>query len=134
MDLIIDVDARNNIIRVSIEGRLTDAILKHTYETARNSAALYEQCRCLIDVSRVGEMDVSSDTVRQVAQLPKPVVISMGILVAPKEYSYAMGRMFQIHSERTWPNFHVVHTTDEAYRLLGVQVADFIPVSWAKAG
>jgi hypothetical protein len=134
MGVVIDFDAKNNILRVTVEGRLTDAILKHTYETAINSPALPEQCRCLIDVSKVEEMEVSSDTIKQVARLPTSVVKSMGIVVAPREYFYAMWRMFQIHSERTRPNFHVVHTMDEAYHLLGVQFADFAPLSWVKAG
>jgi hypothetical protein len=40
--------------------------------------------------------------------------------------------MFQVLSERTRKNVHVVRTMDEAYKLLGLDSPKFVPVPIAK--
>jgi hypothetical protein len=42
---------------------------------------------------------------------------------------YGSIRMFQVLSENTRKNVHVVRTLDEAYKLLGVESPKFTPVS-----
>ncbi len=54
---------------------------------------------------------------------------TMRVLVAPRDISYGMVRMFQILGETKRPNMHVVRTMDEAYRLLCVESPEFGPIS-----
>jgi hypothetical protein len=62
------------------------------------------------------------------AKIPAPAPELARIVVAPRDYSYAMARIFKIYSEKTRPNFQVVHTMDEAYRALGVVSPEFRPL------
>jgi hypothetical protein len=49
--------------------------------------------------------------------------------VAAKDVVYGATRMFQVLSENTRKNVHVVRTLDEAYKLLGIESPRFVPVS-----
>jgi hypothetical protein len=49
-------------------------------------------------------------------------------MVVPQDYRFGMMRMFQILSELTRPDFQVVRTLDEAYRLLRVESPEFGPI------
>ena len=128
MGFFMEFDARNNILRLTIEGPLTDQIMFDVFRTAGRYAQSRPPCRSITDLSKVTVHEVSSDAIRELAKIPAPAPTFPRVVVATKDYSYAMSRMFQILAEQTRPNFHVVHTMDEAYRLLGVVKPEFSPV------
>jgi hypothetical protein len=127
---VMDFDARNNLLRVTLEGRLTDAILLDAYATVARYVASRGACRGLVDISGVTKFDVSSNAVRELTRrspaIPKGY---MRVMVAPLDSMYGMVRMFQILTELTRPELHVVRTIDEAYLLLRVESPEFTPVS-----
>jgi hypothetical protein len=127
---ILEFDAKNNVLRVTLEGHLTDAILLDAYATTARCAASRPGCRGITDVTQVTKFDVSSNALRQLAETP-PAIPSeqMRIFVAPTTFVYGMARMFQMLGERTRPNLHIARTLDEAYRLLQVESPEFHPVS-----
>jgi hypothetical protein len=129
MALIMEFDSSNNILRLTIEGPLTDTIMVDIFETAARYGRSHPPCRGITDLSKVTVNDVSSDGIRELAKIPVSASALMRIVVAPKDHSFALARMFQIFSEKTRPNFHVVHTMDEAYRLLAVVSPEFSPVA-----
>jgi hypothetical protein len=130
MGFVMDFDAKNNILRVTIEGLLTDAILLDGYAAMRKFISDRPPCRSIVDTSAVTKFEVSSNAVKQLAAGPSlSLTASMRISVAPKDLVYGMARMFQILTEKTRPNFHPVRSMDEAYRLLRVESPEFIPVS-----
>jgi hypothetical protein len=130
MGFVMEFDVRNNILRVTIVGRLTDAILSDCYATIARDVASHPPCRGILDFSEVTNLEVSSDTIRQVAAAPPAFPTGyMRILVAPKALIYGMARMFQMLGEKTRPDLHVVHSIDEAYLLLQVESPEFGPVS-----
>jgi hypothetical protein len=125
-----DYDEKNNILRFTITGRLTDAILLEIYATAGKYLASHPPCRGITDFSGVTEFEVSSSTIRDLAQTPPAFPPGyMRIVVAPKDHVYGMARMFQIVGADTRSDLHVVRTMDEAYRLLQVKSPEFSPVS-----
>lgn len=65
---------------------------------------------------RVTKFEVSSNAIRELAQ-SSPIIPAgyMRVIVAPQDFRYGMMRMFQILSEKTRPDLHVVRTMDEAY-------------------
>jgi len=135
MGFVLDFDARNKILRVTLEGRLTDAILLGSYTAAAGYVESHPPCRGIVDFSGVTTFEVSSDAMRELAgRAPAFPAEDMRILVAPRDHIYGMTRMFQILGERTRPNMHVVHTMDEAYRLLRMESPEFGPINLGKTG
>jgi hypothetical protein len=130
MAFVMDFDARNQVLRITVEGRLTDAVLADGYETVARYVASHPPCRGIADVSGLTEFEVSSNAIRQLAETaPAFPTAYMRVFVAPKAHVYGMIRMFQILGGNTRPNLHVVRTMDEAYRLLQVESPEFRPVS-----
>ena len=129
MGFALDLDAKNNILRVTVDGRLTDAILFEGYAAMGKYLASHPSCHSIADFSPVTRADFSSEAVRQLAAAPPLPTAAVRILVAPPDSVYGMGRMFQILGEKTRPNFHVVRTMDEAYSLLQVKSPEFRPLS-----
>jgi hypothetical protein len=125
-----DFDTKNNLLRVTLEGRLTDAILLDAYATVARYVISHGPCRGLVDISGVTKFDVSSNAIRELTRrspaIPKGY---MRVMVAPLDSMFGMVRMFQILTELTRPDFHVVRAIDEAYRLLRVESPEFTPVS-----
>ncbi len=130
MAFVIEFDARNNILRARLEGRVTDAILLDAYTIMARYAVSHSGCRGIADISGVTEFDVSISAVRQLAKAPPAIPAPyMRVFVAPQAHVYGMARMFQVLGEETRPNLHIVRTLDEAYRLLQVEAPEFGPVS-----
>jgi len=130
MAFVMHFDARNNILRVTLQGRVTDAVMLDCYATVAKYVASHSPCRGITDISEVEEFDVSSNTIRQMAEAPPAFPPEyMRILVAPEAHVYGMARMFQILGGKTRPNLHLVRTMDEAYGLLQVESPEFGPVS-----
>jgi len=129
MSLVMEFDPKNKILRLTIDGPLTDAIVFGIFEAAGRYASSHPPCRSITDLSKVTANEISSDAIRQMAKAPAPAPALTRVVVAAKDHSYAMARMFQMLSEETRPNFHVVHTMEEAYDLLGVVSPEFSPVA-----
>ena len=129
MGYVLDFDAKNSLLRVSVEGRVTDAILWDAYTTVANYMETHGPCRGLVDVSAVTKFDVSSSAIRELTRRPPAIPKGyMRVFVAPLDSMYGMVRMFQILTELTRPELHVVRSVDEAYRLLRVESPEFSPV------
>jgi hypothetical protein len=67
MGFVMEFDAKNNILRGALRGRVTDAILLDCYEAATKYATSHPPCRGLWDFSEVAEFEVSSAAIRKVA-------------------------------------------------------------------
>lgn len=129
MGFVLDFDARNKVLRVTLEGKLTDAVLLGSYAAAARYVASHPPCRGIVDFSEVTKFEVSSGAMMQLAKsAPAFPTASVRILVAPKDVSFGMARMFQMLGETSRPNLRVVRTMDEACRLLCVESPEFGPV------
>jgi hypothetical protein len=129
MALMMEFDSSNNILRLTIEGPLSDKIMVDVFETAARYGRSHPPCRSIADLSKVTVNEVSTDGIRELAKIPVSAGTLMRVVVAPRDHSYALARMFQMFSENTRPNFHVVRTIDEAYRLLAVVLPEFSSVT-----
>jgi len=132
VNVIVDFDAVNNILRATIEGRVTGEILLNFHGAATKYLAAHPPCRVILDLSPVTEFTVSSDAIRRLAAVPPPLKSPGGvwILVVEKDVIYGLARMFQILTETNgnYCELQVVRTMDEAYGLLQVKYAAFRPV------
>ncbi len=130
MGFVLEYDARNKVLRGTLEGIVTDDTLREAYAAAAQCAAKCGPCRGLWDMSAVTNFEISSDVIRELAN-DAPIIPAdhIRVVVAPTDYQYGMMRMLQMLGETTRPDLHVVRTLDEAYRLLRLQSPEFRPVS-----
>jgi hypothetical protein len=130
MAFVMEFDARNNILRVTVTGYVGNEIMLDTYAAVARYVTTHGPCRAITDLSGVTKFDVSPSAMRALTQqapaIPKGY---MRVIVAPEDSQYGMVRMFQIISELTRPDLHVARTLDEAYRLLQVESPEFGPVA-----
>lgn len=129
MNIAVDFDAKNNILRGTLEGAMTGEVLLDLYERATQYMASHPPCRGILDFSGVTDFEVPSDAIRQVAASP-PVVPAgfMRVLVIPQVFIFGLARMFQILGEKHRPELQVVRTMKEAYQLLGLEQPEFCPL------
>lgn len=134
MGFVVDFDATNNILRVTMDGHVTDSVALRCAETVGRYAASHREYRGIVDLSNVTKYDVSPEVIRQFARTPPSISAEAYtlVIVAPREHPYGMSRMFQLLSETTRPNQHVVRTMDEAFELLQVKSPTFVPVDLSK--
>lgn len=127
-----DFDATNNILRATIEDRVTEAILLGFYAAAIEYLTMHPTCRGILDLSLVTDFEVSSAAIKRVATTSPPPTSSGSrwILVAQRDVIYGLARMFQILTETKSNHFEVqvVRTIEAAYHLLQVNDPEFRPV------
>jgi hypothetical protein len=126
----IDFDAANRILRARFEGHVTDEDLRDMYRFCQENVARFDPVSGITDFSGVKVVAFSAQTVRDLART-RPVMPDpsrLVLLVAPTPDLYGMARMFELQGGETRPNLHVVHTAEEAYRILNVQEPQFTPI------
>jgi hypothetical protein len=129
VNIVVDFDAKNNILRGTLEGPITGALLLDLYKKGTDFVAAHPPCRAILDFSGVTDFEVSSEAIRQVAAAPPAIPAGyMRVLVIPQIFIYGLARMFQILGEKSRPELQVVRSLDEAYHLLGVENPEFHPI------
>jgi len=125
-----DFDLENNVLRVTLEGRVTDSVMRDLYATVTRYVALRPPCHGIMDFSKATKFEFSSNATRELAQSSSAIPPEyMRAIVAPQDPVYGTLRMFQMLGETNRPNTHIVRSMDEAYGLLGVETPQFSPVS-----
>ena len=122
-----EFDPVNKIMLIRSHGRVTDELLAGCYREAQKHASARDASVSIMDCSSVTEFDVTSETIRQLAnQEPVPPDPKRPrFIVAPPGFVFGLARMFQIMGEGTRPLLRIVHTLDEALAALGVQSPRF---------
>lgn len=124
-----EFDPVNNILRYSWDGNLTDESLLKGDAAGRRLLAARPPCRGIQDFSNVTRVDASGETVIKIASLPPAYGLGQTVVfVAPKDVVYGLSRMFVTAGEESRPNAYVVHTMEEAYRLLEIESPQFSPI------
>lgn len=121
-----ELDSANKILRCTCEGVITGEILSDLYFEKKKLLETLPPCSGINDFSGVTSFDVSSETIERLANMP--VVFggaTLGIVVAPKDVIFGVSRMFAMYGLQPRPNFHIVRTMDEAYKLLEIASPQF---------
>ena len=109
-----------------MEGQLTDEAAIECYAAVEAFALERNVSAGIVDLSRVNGFPISSELVRQLARRrPKNPGDMPRVVVAPNIAAYGLLRMFQLLADRHRPNFHVVRSLDQAFKLLHVQSPEF---------
>jgi len=126
---ILEFDAKNAVLRATVDGVVTDEGLVDCNATVARYYASHPPCRGIVDFSKVTKFEVSSETIRRLASgTPAIPTENVRVLVTPTDVVYGMARMFQVLGEKTRPDLHVVRTLEEAYKLLQLKSPEFGPV------
>jgi hypothetical protein len=130
MGYFFEYDATNKIMRLSFEGRVTDAGLWAPYSIAVKYFAWKPACRSIVSFVDVTSFEVSPDTVKSLASYAPALPIEYPvIIVASQQTIYGMARLFSILGQDKRPNLTVVKSMLEAYELFQVKSPEFQRVS-----
>jgi hypothetical protein len=125
-----EFNSTHRIIRCCFEGRVTDQTLKDFYGVAAMLVASNVPCAGIVDMSAVTLLDISSQTVRELASLPPtiPDPASPRFIIAASPQIFGLARMFEQQRQDIRPNLHVVRTAREVWVILGVEEPRFEPI------
>ena len=126
----VEFDATHRILRARFQGRVTDDDLREVYRFGQAHVERLDPLSGITDFSETTSVAFTAQTMRELARTkpimpdpPRPVVF-----VAPTPDLFGMARLFELQGADARPNLHVVRTSEEAYRILNVSEAQFLPV------
>jgi|SRR5580700_5365279 hypothetical protein len=125
-----DFDSTHRIIRCRFDGRVTDQILKEYYGVAPRYVLLKSPCAGILDMSAVTSIDISQQTIRELANSPPtiPEPASPRFIIAPSNQVFGIARMFELQGQDARPNLHVVRSVKEILAILGIRNTRFEPI------
>ena len=132
MGLRFEFDAKNKILLVIFDERVTDASLTEAYQEMRKYSIASDARAGIVDFTFVSEFAASSNVVRGLARLDPALPDANHrprCIVAPATHLFGIARMFQIAGESTRPSLTVVRSIAEAFAVLGVREPHFEPFS-----
>ena len=118
----------DNVLRLTLSGEVNDDAVLGLWPKAIDIGASFPSCRTIVDLSGISRLDVSTRAVETLARRHS-LDVSTRVFVAPTDSIYGTARMFQMLSENTRKNVHVVRILDEAYKVLGIESPKFVPVT-----
>jgi hypothetical protein len=116
------------VIRVTLNGAITDRVVMEIWSKGRSIVESLPACKSIMNLSGLTGFDVSTDAITRLAR-SHSLDLPTRVFVAPRDVIYGSTRMFQVLTENTRKNVHVVRTLEEAYKLLGVESPKFTLVS-----
>lgn len=121
-----EFNSTHAIFLVRFEGRVTDEEFKEYYRVAGEQMALLQPSATISDYSGVTDLQVSVQTLRELAHSYIAMPASNPrLVVAAAPHIYGLARMFQSEGEPSRPNLHVVTTLAEAFAHLNVASPQF---------
>jgi hypothetical protein len=130
MESIFEFDRKNLILRVSLQGQLTDPEMKECYTWTREIAERIRARSAILDLSGAAAGTLSVKALREISTTPPTLPDPFPrVIVAPKDLVYGLARMFQVFGEKTRHAMHVVHTLEEAYLIIGIASPHLEPLS-----
>jgi hypothetical protein len=125
----LDYDTANEIMRISVDGVLTDEALLGGYSALRTCNTSYGSRFCIIDYTNVTKTTLSNEAIRSLAKEPPLLhVEGLQVTVVPEALKFGLARMFQALAYETRPNLRVVRSLEEALSLIGVKSPSFSPI------
>src|SRR4029450_13055054 len=126
MHYVIDLDPAARIVRVTVDGILTDELLVETYGTLERLVSGEDAYSGIFDFSRVVEDLVSCEGIRALAR-KAPIILSgkLRVVGARTPSLHGFFRMYEMSRDGMRMDLQVVGYIDEAYRMFGVHPEDF---------
>lgn len=126
MHYVIDLDPAARIVRVTVDGVLTDELLGETYSTLERLVSGEDSYSGIFDFSKVVKDLVSSEGIGALAR-KAPILLSgkLRVVVANTPSLRGLFRMYEVSREGMRADLQIVGSIAEAYRMFGVHAEDF---------
>lgn len=126
MHYVIDLEPAARIVRVKVDGVLTDEILMEVYSTLKQVLSTGGPYSGIFDFSEVVDDRVCSEAIRALAR-DVPAILSgkLRVVVASTPNLRGLFRMYEMSGDGMRADLRVVGSIDEAYRAYGVHPEDF---------
>jgi hypothetical protein len=123
---VIDLSPAARIVRVALDGVLTDELLLETHTTLKQVVSGHGPYSGIFDLSHVVEDRASSHGIRVLAKDAATVLCGrLRVVVAGTPSLHALFRMYEMNRDGMQADLQVVGSIDEAYRMFGVHPEDF---------
>jgi hypothetical protein len=122
-----ELDVEGQVLRCRFSGSVVEERIELFYREAAAQIARTAPRAAIFDFSDVTSFEVSSQSVRNMADAP-PLVRETScprVIVAPAKHIFAMSRMFQMLGQRSRPNLSVVGSMEEALAQIGLEHPHF---------
>lgn len=131
MAYVFELDAIHRVLLFRFSGDVSEQRIGQFYDEAGAQIERIHPQAAIFDFTAVTSFNVSSASVRSLAEASPliPDVACPRVVVAPAQHIFAMSRMFQIRGESSRPSFTVVHSMGEALAVIGLDSADFRPIT-----
>jgi len=127
MDYRIDLDPTHSVIRLTMTAEtLTLELGENVYVRLTRIASRGGPYAAIFDLSGVKRSTIPAEAIRDFAHRAPAVPEGRARVEVAKEPSvYGLARMLQLYRDSMGGQFHVVHSLEEAYDILGVRPEDF---------
>ena len=137
MDFLLQFDPVHRVLLITFGRVLTKASALAVHEAAERVVAAHGPCSAIADFSVTVKSELSQQFLRSLAAMSPAIPAgNRKILVAPTTATYGLSRVFQVLQERAADTIPIVHSLDEALRLLGIESPEFrtFDSTWPGAG
>ena len=122
MDYTLQADPEHRVVLVTLGSVVTEESGLAAYRAVEQFIAANGPHSGITDLSGVKKLRVSTNFVWRLAERPPMIPDGMErVVVAPQPAIYGVSRMFQIIRDNRNRYLQVVHTLDEAFKILGLE-------------
>jgi hypothetical protein len=123
----IDLDPINSVIRLTVKAEvLTLELAEEIYRHLSEAASSDGPYPAIFDLSGVRRSTIPAESIRDFALRAPAVPAGRTRVEVAKEPSvYGLGRMFQLYRDSMGGQYQVVHTLEEAYKIVEARPEDF---------
>jgi hypothetical protein len=119
MPVVLKIDPQRKVVHSAFYGRITDAELLGHHKRIAADPDFNSQFADIVDFSDVTDPAITDSSIAALAANPSLFSSSaVHIVIAPAAVVFRLGAKFKELARMSRPNFHVVRTRAEAYRLL----------------
>ncbi|HWS18531.1 MAG TPA: hypothetical protein VN223_10965 [Candidatus Elarobacter sp.] len=119
MPVVLKIDPHRKVVYSAFYGRITNAELLGHRKQIADDPDFNPQFSDIVDFSDVTDPAITESAISALAANPTLFSSSaVHIVVAPAALMFQLGNMFKDLAQSSRPNFHVVRTRAEAYKLL----------------
>src|SRR6476469_4041198 len=119
MPVVLKIDPHRRVVHSTFYGKLTDAELLEHRKRIASDPDFNPQFADIVDFSDVTDPAITESAIAALAANPTLFSSSaMHIVIAPAAVVFRLGAKFKELARSSRPNFHVVKTRAEAYKLL----------------
>lgn len=128
MAVIYEFAEADHLVRLTVTGEMTDETVTELWMKGLSVGASFSSYNAIVDLSGVTDFAVTPRIIEHIARR-ESIDLSVRVFVAPTDFIYGSIRMFQVLSEKTRKNLHVVRSMQDAYKLLGIESPKFVPLT-----